>query len=137
MKGLIFRGFLVTNSAFRNELGHNERVALAVKYRYAVKRLQERADVLVAECHAMVGEKDQGRFSLEVTIRGEFLKTVECEAEPAAVQRAMFEALYPYLRTYIFNLTANAGMPPLTLPVAPAPPQAPKAQNVGQGELLQ
>lgn len=113
MKNLDFLGYKVKNSVFKNNL-EKEQVSLKLSYNYSITENQEDPNLLRTECNVLIAAKEKNKFSIQVAMVGDFRKIGDISDED--VKSLTFDAMFPYIRSYVTSLTVTAGLPPLLMP---------------------
>ncbi len=122
-----FKGITTEQLSFklnRVKLEPNQRLDIKPQFSRQVRKANDNPKLMFVNLKVAVltNEKEPKPFDIEVSLVGVF----ELEAVPTSQQERDFviEAtgmLYPYLRTAVTNLTAQAYISPLNLPVINGP----------------
>lgn len=120
MYDLILNSYLINDVILKTALKPNESVTLESKCRYSLSKREDHEDEIHSELKVEITSKSSKRkFRLEATITGEFIAEKELWENEEELQQSTMNLLYPYLRTFVLNLTTNSGLPPLILPIKP------------------
>ena len=107
------KGYKVSELQFVNKLENGTRVELGNKYNYSVN--YSNGNVCRGEFSIEVADKeDSSRFGIRAVMVGIFEFDPGQEKERIHVQS--FRELFPYVRALITTVTANCGIPPITVP---------------------
>ena len=107
------KGFKVSEIRFVNKLENGTRVELGNKYNYSVN--YSNTNVCRGEISIDVADKaDESRFGFHAVVVGMFEFDPSLEKERIHV--LSFKELFPYVRALITTVTANCGIPPVTIP---------------------
>ena len=107
------KGHKVSELQFVNKLENGTRVELGNKYNYSVN--YSNGNVCRGEFSIEVADKeDPSRFGIRAVVVGIFEFDPQMEKERVHVQS--FKELFPYVRALITTVTANCGIPPVTIP---------------------
>lgn len=114
MKGIQIRHIRTEELSFVNKMEHNSKLSISSQYSYNVRYAKE--NLCRGEFTAkVVSKEDPERFSIGITLIGLFAFEEGISKED--IHRATYEQLFPYVRAAVTNLTANAGIPPIYIPI--------------------
>ena len=116
MSAVKFEGFEVRKIIFENNMSGN--VDLDFKFSYGVRYIEEVSKCIGSLTINIIDKENNGIFNLEVVIEG--IYSYDKSNEKELIHKETLKELYPYARTLITNLTANAGLSPLVLPMIDA-----------------
>lgn len=113
MKKLALKAYKVSNIELKNKLPGATKLQLKNQYSHNVKYGKENTceGILTVKISDKNGNEN---FGITATIQGIFQWEDELEKEKAHIET--FNALFPYARALVSNLTANAGMVPIIIP---------------------
>lgn len=98
---------------FVNKLKNNTKIEIKNKYSYNVGYTQN--NTCTGEFTAEVFDKnDVNRFHITVNMKAVFITEPGVSKEVLHVKT--YEAVFPYVKVFITNLTASAGIPPIYIP---------------------
>ncbi len=98
---------------FVNKLPPNEKVELSNKYSYNVG--YSKINTCSGEFKADIfDKKSPERFHINVIFKGYFTTAEGVSKEQLHIKT--YNALFPYVKAFVTNLTANAGIPPIYIP---------------------
>lgn len=107
------KGFKVSQLQFVNKLENGTRVELGNKYNYSVN--YSSGNICRGEFSIEVADKeDASRFGIHAVVVGIF--AFDGAQEKEKIHVATFKELFPYVRALITTVTANCGIPPVTIP---------------------
>ena len=113
MSRISFKGCNITELSFSNKLPVGSKIQLENKFQFNVKYAANNS--CLAEMNVKVSDKEnKDKFFVDITLRGIFTFAEGDKKEDIHVEA--FKTLFPYARTYISNLTVNAGIPPIFIP---------------------
>lgn len=113
MSQISFKGCNITELSFANKLPMGSKIQLENKFQFNVKYAANNS--CLAEMNVRVSDKEKkDEFFVDLTLRGIFTFPEGAKKEDIHVEA--FKTLFPYARTYISNLTVNAGIPPIFIP---------------------
>ena len=93
---------------------------IGIKYNRNVRQANEKIWQIMGEIVIESTEAQPCPYNLKVRLVGTFeADGIESDLDKQELTFNMEEALFPYLRTAITNLTTTAFMPPLVLPLSP------------------
>ena len=113
----------VTYTMNRIKVDQNTKFEIKPQFSRTVRRVQENDKIwfLTLEVKVESTEEAPKPFNLKVRLVGAFeAEEVETEEDRRDLVINMTEIVYPYLRAAVSNLTANAFINPMILPVIPA-----------------
>ena len=119
----------------RMKMDPNTRFEIKPQFTRAVKRVKENEKLyfLTLEVKIESNEKNPTPFNLKCRLVGAFeAEEIENKEDEQVLVLSMTEIVYPYLRSTVAALTANAFISPITLPVVPITAIFP--ENAGSGE---
>lgn len=113
MKNLAMKAYKVSNIQLKNTLQGGTRLELQNKYSHNVKYSNNNAceGILKVDIN---DKSDNDNFKISVTVQGLFQYEGEITKERLHVET--FKELFPYARSLVTTITANAGMPPIIIP---------------------
>ena len=113
MAAIPMLAYKVTDMSFHNALPDRTRLNLATRVSYSVKHTAD--GIARGEMKVTVNDKEKAAdFAVNVSAVGVF-RAVGLDRD--AVHRETFRQLFPHLRALVTTLTANAGIPPILLPM--------------------
>lgn len=113
MKEIELKGYKVNEVQFVNKIQGNRKLELANKYSYNVG--YSKVNTCKGEFRAEVFDKaDPEQFSITVVLEGFFVTAANMEKEILHVKT--YDALFPYVKSFVSSLTVNAGIPPVMIP---------------------
>ena len=114
MSKAVFKGYVVNEMEFVNELRESGKLELKNELKYNVKYSEQQCECM-GECRFKVYHSQRpDLFSIEVSVRG-FFKYEE-GADKKELHAETYDQLFPYVRSLISTITVNCGMPPITIP---------------------
>lgn len=103
----------VESVEFVNKLPPNVKIELSNKYSYNVG--YSKVNTCSGEFKAEIFDKNSpDRFHINIVIKGYFT-TVEGVAKEKLHVKT-YDAVFPYVKSFVTNLTANSGIPPIYIP---------------------
>lgn len=115
MKNIQLKAYRIEELAFVNKLPVNTKIELSNKYSYNVG--YSKINTCRGEFKAEICDKNNpDKFNIKITLIGVFVTPAEMEKEKLHV--ATYDAIFPYVRAAVSNLTVNAGIPPIMIPYA-------------------
>lgn len=115
MSDVVFQGYKVEKFEFVNIMQNGSQIKLEHKYSYNVKYASESKDGCKSELIVEVKDKtNPDSFKVCLSLIGFFLYDEKVSREHIHV--LTFKELFPYARSIVTTLTANAGIPPIILP---------------------
>ena len=109
----ILKGVRVNEIDFVNKLANGEKIELEHRYSYSVRYAPD--NHCLGEFKANVSNKNNPeKFHLNVTMAGQF--AFDKDATKEQLHLDTYDALFPYVRAYISNITAVGGIPPIIAP---------------------
>ena len=103
----------VENVQMVNKLPPNVKVELSNKYSYNVG--YSKNNTCSGEFKAEIFDKNSpDRFRIEVTMKGLFVTEDGISKEQLHVKT--YNAIFPYVKAFVTNLTVNSGVPPIYIP---------------------
>ena len=103
----------VENVQMVNKLPPNVKVELSNKYSYNVG--YSKNNTCSGEFNAEIFDKNSpDRFRIEVTMKGLFVTEDGISKEQLHVKT--YNAIFPYVKAFVTNLTVNSGVPPIYIP---------------------
>lgn len=113
MENAILQGFKVTNVEFANNIKQNKKIELGFGYSYNVKYSAQ--NTCIGEFTAKITNKtNPDEFKIIITGSGVFKFQQGVKKEQLHVET--YNELFPYMRSFVTTLTANAGIPPIIMP---------------------
>ncbi len=113
MSNIELKAYQASEISFVNKLENGTRVELANKYSYNVG--YSATNTCKGEFSIEVSDKtNPEKFNVKVVIAGIFVFNQGTEKERIHVES--FKMLFPYARSLITTVTANAGIPPIIIP---------------------
>ena len=112
----------ISYSMNRIKLDPNTRFEIKPQFTRAVKRVKENEKLyfLTLEVKIEANESNPTPFNLKCRLVGAFeAEEIDSKEEEQLLVLSMTEIVYPYLRSTVAALTANAFITPITLPVVP------------------
>ena len=106
----------------RIKLDPNKRFEIKPQFTRGVKRVKENDKLyfLTLEVKIEATEENPTPFNLKCRLVGAFeAEEIENKEEEQLLVLSMTEIVYPYLRSTVAAMTANAFITPITLPVVP------------------
>lgn len=98
---------------FVNKLPPNTKIELKNKYSYNVA--YSKINTCTGEFRAEVYDKSEPeRFHITVVMKGLFTTAEGVAKEQLHIKT--YDAVFPYVKAFVTNLTAGAGIPPIYLP---------------------
>ena len=126
----------ITYNMNRIKMDPNTRFEIKPQFTRGVKRVKENDKLyfLTLEVKIEASEANPTTFNLKCRLVGAFeAEEIENKEEEQLLVLSMTEIVYPYLRSTVAALTANAFISPITLPVVPItaifPEQPAPAEN--------
>lgn len=113
MSNVVLKGQKVQEVEFVSKLENGTKVELETKYSYNVSYSNTnmcRGEVSVI----MSDKKTPDKFKIKVVLLGVFSFKQGVPKETIHVET--YKELFPYVRAFVTNLTANAGIPPIIVP---------------------
>lgn len=120
----------------RIQIAPNSKFELKPQFSRQIRRVKENDKLyfLVLEVKIESTETDPKPFNLKCRLVGAFeAEDVVTEEDKQVLAISMTEIVYPYLRTAVSSMTANAFINPIMLPVIPAGTMFPE-DNAGSFE---
>lgn len=115
MKNIQLKAYRIEELNFVNKLPVNTKIELTNKYSYNAG--YSKINTCRGEFKAEIFDKNNpDKFSIKITLIGVFIIPAEMEKEKLHV--ATYDAIFPYVRTAVSNLTVNVGIPPIIIPYA-------------------
>ncbi len=113
MKGLSLKAYKVSNIELKNKMPGATKLELKNQYSYNVKYGNNNTceGIFTVKVTDKAGNEN---FGINATVQGIFQYEGELVREKVHVDS--FNALFPYARALVTNLTAMAGMPPIIIP---------------------
>lgn len=109
----MLQGFKVTNVEFANNIKQNKKIELGFGYSYNVKYSAQ--NTCIGEFTAKITDKtNPNEFKIIITGSGVFKFQQGVKKEQLHVET--YNELFPYMRSFVTTLTANAGIPPIIMP---------------------
>ncbi len=103
----------VETCEFVNKLPPKEKIELNNKYSYNVG--YSKLNTCTGEFRAEITDKNfPERFRLIVTMKGFFVTAEGVSKEILHIKT--YDAVFPYVKAFITNLTASSGIPPIYIP---------------------
>lgn len=103
----------VESVEFVNKLPPNTKIELQNKYSYNVG--YSKLNTCHGEMKVEITDKNSpDRFRLVVVMKGFFIIKADIPKENLHVRT--FDAMFPYLKSYVSNLTCSSGIPPVYIP---------------------
>ena len=113
MKNLSLKAQKVEEVQFVNKIRANTKIELKNGYAYNVRYTNQ--NLCEGKLTVTISDKNNpDSFSLKLILAGIFEYNADVEREVLHVQT--YKELFPYARAYITNLTATAGIAPITIP---------------------
>lgn len=113
MKEIELKGYKVTEVRFVNKVQGNQKLELSNKYSYNVG--YSKVNTCKGEFRAEVADKnDPDQFSITVVLEGFFVTAADMAKEVLHIKT--YDALFPYVKSFVSSLTVNAGVPPVMIP---------------------
>ena len=113
MKEIELKGYKVTEVRFINKVQGNKKLELSNKYSYNVG--YSKVNTCKGEFRAEVADKnDPDQFSITVVLEGFFVTAADMGKEVLHIKT--YDALFPYVKSFVSTLTVNAGVPPVMIP---------------------
>ena len=113
MKELELKGYKVNEVQFVNKIQGNRKLELANKYSYNVG--YSKVNTCKGEFRAEVYDKSApDQFSITVVLEGFFTTAPNMEKE--ILHLKTYDALFPFVKSFVATLTVNAGIPPVLIP---------------------
>ncbi len=113
MKGLVLKAYKVSNIELKNKLPGATKLELKNQYSHNVKYGKNNTCEGILTVKVMDKNANEN-FGITATVQGIFQYEGELVKEKVHIDT--FNALFPYARALVTNLTANAGMPAIILP---------------------
>ncbi len=103
----------VESVEFTNKLPPNTKVELSNKISYNVG--YSKINTCQGEFKAEIFDKNTPeRFRIVIVMKGFFIISGEIAKEVLHIKT--YDAIYPFVKAFVANLTANAGIPPVYIP---------------------
>ena len=102
-----------------NNLSIPGKMEIAQQLQHNVKRTENGASCITT---VIVEDKTSSSFSIEVAVTADF-RLSGGQAEEGEISAECYRQIYPYVRTLITTMTANAGMQPLIIKYTPIDPK--------------
>ena len=103
----------VESVEFINKLPANTKIELKNKYSYNVG--YSKINTCSGEFKAEIFDKnDPDRFHITVVMKGLFVTTESVSKEQLHIKT--YDAVFPYVKSFVTNFTANSGIPPIYIP---------------------
>ncbi|MGN0382757.1 MAG: protein-export chaperone SecB [Eubacterium sp.] len=112
MGDLYFKGYKVNEINFVNRITKNGKLEMHNKLNYNVNYKEDTYECF-GTCVLEI-EDASNEFDLKVSLTGVFSYAPGADRKKMHVET--YNELFPYLRSIITNITANAGMPPIIIP---------------------
>ena len=113
MKEIELKGYKVTEVRFVNKVQGNQKLELSNKYSYNVG--YSKVNTCKGEFRAEVADKNNpDQFSITVVLEGFFVTAADMAKEVLHIRT--YDALFPYVKSFVSTLTVNAGVPPVMIP---------------------
>ncbi len=113
MKEIELKGYKVTEVRFVNKVQGNQKLELSNKYSYNVG--YSKVNTCKGEFRAEVADKNNpDQFSITVVLEGFFVTAADMAKEVLHIKT--YDALFPYVKSFVSTLTVNAGVPPVMIP---------------------
>lgn len=113
MKSIALKAYKVSNIELKNKLPGATKLELKNQYSHNVK--YGKNNTCEGILTVKVTDKNQNEnFGITATVQGIFRYEGELVREKVHVET--FNALFPYARALVSNLTASSGMPPIIIP---------------------
>ena len=113
MKEIELKLTRVESVEFVNKLPPNTKIELQNKYVYNVGF--SKINACQGEMRAEISDKNSpDRFKIVVVMKGVFTFNNEIAKEKLHVKT--FDAMFPFMKAFVVNLTAGAGIPPIYIP---------------------
>lgn len=113
MKEIELKGYKVTEVRFINKVQGNKKLELSNKYSYNVG--YSKVNTCKGEFRAEVADKNNpDQFSITVVLEGFFVTAADMAKEVLHIKT--YDALFPYVKSFVSSLTVNAGVPPVMIP---------------------
>ena len=113
MKICELKGYKVDRCSFVNKINGAQKLELTHKYSYNVGYAPN--NTCKGEFTAEVADKDDpDKFGITVVITGMFSTAPGTEKELLHLQT--YDALFPYVKSFVTTFTSNAGIPPIYIP---------------------
>lgn len=113
MKEIELKGFVVRQMSFENNLPNGTKIELNNKYSYNVGHSGN--NVSRGEFKAEITDKkNPDKFNITVVVVGVFSSAPDVTREKAHVES--YKEIFPYVRSLVTTITANAGIPPIIIP---------------------
>ena len=113
MKVCELKGYKVDRCDFVNKINGAQKIELTHKYSYNVGYAAN--NTCKGEFTAEVMDKEApDRFSITVVLTGMFATAPGTAKEVLHLQT--YDALFPYVKSFVTSFTANAGIPPIFIP---------------------
>ncbi len=113
MKEIELKGYKVTEVRFVNKVQGNQKLELSNKYSYNVG--YSKVNTCKGEFRAEVADKNNpDQFSITVVLEGFFVTAADMAKEVLHIKT--YDALFPYVKSFVSSLTVNAGVPPVMIP---------------------
>jgi len=117
---LSFKRYLVNSIDFKyNPEYTGAKANMDIDFGHSIAVRNNEAQVSVKCVLFRKAKKEEKPFHLEVQMTGIFQFQTELEGEELKniLKQQAINILFPYLRTLISNITVNAGLPPVILPL--------------------
>lgn len=115
MKNIQLKAYRIEELNFVNKTPIGTKIELANKYSYNVG--YSKINTCRGEFKAEITDKNNPeKFSIKITMIGVFVIPEDLEKEK--LHLATYDAMFPFVRAAVSNLTVNAGIPPIIIPYA-------------------
>ena len=110
------KAFTVSDINFTNRLDPNVQIKIGNKFSYNVRYPADKAQTVCrGELEVETGDTSaDNKLSIKVTVVGIFAFNPEASRE--TIHTESFKIIYPYARSIVTTITANAGIKPIIIP---------------------
>lgn len=110
------KAYTVSDINFINRLDPNVQIKIGNKFSYNVRYPSDNSqNVCRGEMKFEVGDtSDDSKLSVQVTLVGIFSYNTDAKRE--IIHTESFKVLFPFMRSTITTITANAGIKPIIIP---------------------
>lgn len=113
MPKLELKGYKITSVSFENKITGNKKIELGNKYSYNVGYSNN--NTCKGEFKAEISDKTSSElFNITVVMEGYFVYEGQPSKEELHV--LTYNNIFPYVKSAISTITANAGIPPVMIP---------------------
>ena len=113
MGSLVFKAYKIEEMQFVNKVKSTQKIEIKNSYSYNVRYTNQ--NICEGKFTVTINDKENpDNFSIKLVLCGIFSFDPEMQRETIHVQT--YKELFPYARTIVTTITANAGIQPIVLP---------------------